>query len=266
MARGSGFLLRGVSRQAEQARGNPPRVAHPPPHALRIGTMSQPLNARLDDAGRRFYTWQGERYWSVTTLIDMGVPKYLVPWASKLVAETAYADVVKHGKRALALWEKAGRAHVAQLQADGGIVSLTPAKLAKTTPAEFALRWLKSTPDRVRDAAGDRGSKVHEQSEETVKGRADEPARLVIAGADGAAILAGFDDVTRPYMASFLAWVADFRPRFEATEFTVYNRTAGYAGTGDTLVWLPYFNGATEQRESLVLVDYKSGKNIYPEV
>lgn len=220
--------------------------------------MSAPLNAHLD-AGHRYYGWNGERFWSVTTLIDMGVPKYLVPWASKLVAETAHADVARHGKRALRVWEQAGRAELARIQAEGGLVSFTPAKIAKLTPADFALRWLKGTPDRVRDAAAARGSKVHEQSEEIVKARADEAARLVIAGADHAAILAGFDEVTRPYMASFLAWVRDFRPRFVATEATVYNRTAGYAGTLDAIVRRCF-------DQELVIVDYKTGREIYPEV
>lgn len=221
--------------------------------------MSAPLNAALDDAGRRYYTWNGERFWSVTTLIDMGVPKYLVPWASRLIAEMAYYDVARCGKRALGIWEKAGRHYVSMLQAQGGLTSIKPEKL---TPADFALRWLKSTPERTRDAAAARGSKVHEQSEEIVKVRADEAARLVIAGTDHAAILAGFDDATRPYMASFLAWVRDFRPRFEATEATVYNRAAGYAGTLDAIVRLDLgpAHGVP------MVVDYKTGREIYSEV
>jgi hypothetical protein len=223
--------------------------------------MSTPLNARLDDEGRRFYQWQGQKFWSVTTLIDMGVPKYLVPWASKLVAETAHADVAKHGKRALRVWEKAGRAHVAQLQAEGGLVSLTPAKLAKMTPAEFALRWLKSTPDRTRDAAAARGSKVHEITEDVVKAAANEAERLVIAGADRQTILARCTDETRPYVAGHLNWIDDFRPIWLMTEATVYNRTAGYAGTADDGFILP-----TVWPGEPVINDKKTGREIYAEV
>jgi hypothetical protein len=223
--------------------------------------MSAPLNARLDDSGRRYYTWNGERYWSVTTLIDMGVPKYLVPWASKLIAELAYADVAKHGKRALKVWEKAGRAEFARLQAEGGLVSYTPAKIAKLGPADYALRWLKGTSDRVRDAAADRGSKVHEITEDVVKAAANEAERLVIAGADRLTILARCGEETRPYVESHLNWIDDFRPLFLMTEATVYNRSAGWAGTLDDGFILP-----TIWPGEPVCNDKKTGREIYAEV
>lgn len=229
--------------------------------------MSSPVLARKDPDGNRFYEWIGtgsqlERFWSVTTLIDLGVPKYLVPWAVKLVAELAYGDVTelvgrsRRGARAIRIWEKRGRAYVAELQAQGQLRSIDATKL---TPEEFALRWLKGEPDRVRDAAAARGSAVHEASEEFVLEAVREAGSLLLEGRS----LPAYDDEIAPYMASFLRFLQDFRPRFAAAEATVFNRAQAYAGTLDALMWLRLEPGADEQ---LTVVDYKTGNKVYAEV
>lgn len=219
-----------------------------------------PAQAVTDpETGSRFYDWGGETFWSVTTIISGGVPKHLQNWAAKSVAELAYSDVTERGKRALRAWERSGRADLRDRQALGQLRSIKPDRL---TPRDFALRWLKGAPDRIRDAARDRGSDIHAASEDLVLAYAREAVQLIIAD--------DFDepswpDEIVPYMANgFLAWVRDFRPRFLASEFTIYHRAQKYAGTGDTVVdiVLPKY-GPRAQR---VLIDYKSGNRIYPEV
>lgn len=63
-----------------------------------------------------------------------------------------------------------------------------------------------------------------------------------------------------PYVHSFLAWVDDFAPDFVFNEAVVANPSVGYAGTLDAIVRLPH------NRERVVVVDWKTGKRVYPEV
>jgi hypothetical protein len=231
--------------------------------------VSSPLNARLDENGHRYYIWTArgivERFWSVTVLIDSGVPKYLVPWASKIIAELVIAAMSVNPRRwcrsIVREWAIAGREQFDQIQADGGLVSFTPAKVKKMTPADFALRWLKGAPDRIRDAAAARGSKVHELAEEAVKALAIEATQLVIDGVNRQTILARCTDETRPYVSSFLDFVRDHQPVFLMAEGTVYNRSAGYAGTLDAGFILPKV-----WPDEPVLGDYKTGNQVYAEV
>ncbi|HYI67114.1 MAG TPA: hypothetical protein VEW95_09340 [Candidatus Limnocylindrales bacterium] len=215
-----------------------------------------PAAARKDEGGNRFYEWTGrgptEQFYSVTTMIGMGVPKYgLPPWYARMAAELAYADVEQRGKRALKHWARQGALWVKQQRADG-------AKLARIdeSPQGLALRWLKGAAERARDAAADKGSAVHEASEDLVKELAREGARLYIAGD-----LPAFDERIDPHMASFIRWVNDFRPRFLSAEATVFNRTESYAGTCDAFLEIWY-----RGRWMRLAVDYKSGNRIYAEV
>ncbi len=64
------------------------------------------------------------------------------------------------------------------------------------------------------------------------------------------------DDETRPYWRNFENFLANEKPEFEASEFTVYNRTHRYAGTGDILARI----GGV-----LWLLDIKTGKWAYAE-
>lgn len=225
--------------------------------ATPLTVRRQPLGARLDEHGHRLYTWTGrgyvEEFYSVTTILGVAIPKYLVPWAAKLVAELAYADVEQHGKDALARWAEDGRAMLDAQRASG-----RPIKGADETPRGLALRWIKAEPERVRDAAGDRGTRIHEAAEDLVLAHAREATRLILEGQP----LPVWPDVIRPYMENaFVPWLRAYRPRFIATEATVYSRTHAYAGTGDTFLEIPV-SGHWRR----LCVDYKSGRRAYPDV
>lgn len=216
-----------------------------------------PATARQDAEGRRVYTWTGrgvvEEFYSVTTIIGLGIPKYGLPlWYGKLVAELAYDDVAKHGKRALRRWAKDGAELVKAARANG-------AKLERIdeTPRGLSLRHLKAEPERVRDEAGERGSAVHEAAEDLVLDFAREASRLILEGKP----LPEWPPRIKPYMDSFVMWLRAFRPRFLATEASGFHRGQVYAGTGDAFaeVWLG-------GRWVTLCIDYKSGKKAYPEV
>ena len=211
--------------------------------------MSGPRLARSDDDGRRFYTFGNppENFWSVTTLIGGGVPKFLHAHYAKMAAELAYESLLERGphSRPGAIVRRLaarGRAYIAERQAKGELTSI---KLAKLSDKELALRWIKGAADRHRDAAAERGIAVHDEAELLVLAHAREESRLILD-----------DDVVHPwpehlagYQQAFTAWLRDFKPTFRAAEATVFNRTQAYAGTLDAvaLVEIPDASGGTYQ-------------------
>lgn len=246
--------------------------------------MSHPFLARSDDAGDRFYLWKAEAFWSVTTLIGGGVPKYgIAPWYGKTVAELVANDILAHGSHARAhaavrRWSRLGRADVIARQAAGELKSI---KLAKLTDAELALRWLKGQPERLRDAAAVIGSDVHSEAEAQVLRLAKDLSGAIQRGDTDAIVdwpshLAG-------HARAFADFLEDWRPLYLATEATVFNRPQAYAGTLDAILqvgcgelvdalarvgdpipaWL-----AARHPEAMAtgILDYKAGRAVYDEV
>lgn len=60
-----------------------------------------------------------------------------------------------------------------------------------------------------------------------------------------------------PYVNSFRQFIEDYSPEFVETEATVFSRTHGYAGTADAFIIID---------GKLYVVDYKTGKSVWPEV
>ena len=233
--------------------------------------ISGPALAKTNEDGSRFYTFDGQQYWSVTTLINAGLPKFLHPWYAKRTADEALDFLEGHGRRQARTGIKAlatlGRAYVKAIQDDGGLVSIDAAKL---TDRDFAYRWLTSAAPRFRDQKGAEGSDIHAEAEDLI---------LVSIGklvADGviendrlylpSTVIPEYPSDIVSRMRSFTECVNDFRPRVLATEFSVFSHH-GYAGTGDT-IWEIFVvpPGELTPRWVTVLIDYKSGKGIYEEV
>jgi hypothetical protein len=222
--------------------------------------MSDPALARADEQARRFYQFNGETFWSVTTIISGGVPKYLGPHYAKLAAELAYDAIVERGpsSRATAIVRRLaarGRLDVLARQARGELKSID---LAKLSDREIALRWVKGAADRHRDAAAQKGTDVHAQAEELVLRHAREASRLSLAGAD----VQPWPVELEGYQRSFTSWIEDWQPEFIAAEATVFNRTQVWAGTLDTVIRLHLPDGTA----LVPVVDYKSGRSVYAEV
>jgi hypothetical protein len=162
-------------------------------------------------AGRFYTDKDGNKYWSVTTIIGGGVPKPALPrWASKSAAEWAVANLEE--------------------------ITMLP-------PGE-AIARIKEAPWKYAEARADIGTRVHEAIEAYVL---DKP-------------MPGWDADVAPYMAQFERFLVDWKPRFEASELSVFNRTEAYAGALDFIAHIPALG------PGLQIGDVKTGKGVYPEV
>jgi len=101
--------------------------------------------------------------------------------------------------------------------------------------------WLKGAPYRERERKADLGTLLHALAEAKALGRP----------------LPTISEDVAPLYAQYQRFMREWRPRFEMAEATVYNVAESYAGTLDAIMWLD---------GRLVLADYKSGADIYPEV
>jgi len=175
--------------------------------------------------GGRFYIWDRERYWSVTSIISGGLPKpALINWAKKFTAEYA----------------------VSHFQAFEQLVK---------DDEKGAIDWLKGAAFRERDRKGQIGSEVHDAAEAYALGKP----------------FPTWSKDAAPLMGQFETWLQAFRPAFIAVEAPVFSRSQRYAGTLDAIADFDLgpefaFNfGVTEDRPVRLLVDYKSGKAVYPD-
>ena len=198
-----------------------------------------------------------EYFFSVTTIIGSGVPKaFLPPHYAKMAADLALEAFDRPSSRSGAIlrrWARAGREWVEQQQAQGELRSV---KVAKLSDLELAARWLKGAADRHRDDAADRGSAVHAAAEDLVLDKAREATRLILAGER----LPDWPERIAARMASFVRFVDEWQPEYLAAEATVFNRAEAYAGTLDAAVLIPRLC------DEPVVLDYKAGNRIYPEV
>lgn len=207
--------------------------------------MSAPRHARnaTTTKGRTYqHPRTGETAWSVTTILDGGLPKKaVVGWAAREVAEFAVAnrrqlDAMLEGVRLQSTM-------TTEIGPRGGRKDVRTYDRVISDPDAVAgaVDWLRGSPYRSRERKADLGTAVHAFVEARILGTpAPEPPE------DAA-----------PHMAHFARFVDEWRPEFLAAETTVWNRTESYAGTLD---FVARIGGR------LLLVDTKTGKDVYPEV
>jgi hypothetical protein len=238
--------------------------------------IAGPALAFTSEEGQRTYTWRfpwpvfvpgppREEFYSVTTLMDAGLPKFLMTHYAKMSSELAFFDLLVHDRRQartmLREWAAAGRAWIREIQADGGLTSVDPPE--KMTDEEAILRWLKGAAPRHRDFAADRGSAVHAAAEDQTLKAIGELIQNDMApdGRLRIPTLPDYPDLIAPRMRSWQRWVNDFEPSFFYTEASVFSRM-GYAGTSDAGVTIRALG-----RQWRLCLDYKSSeKALYPEV
>lgn len=113
-------------------------------------------------------------------------------------------------------------------------------ELASLSTREARLALLKDGGKQYREAGRNKGSMVHTLIEQTLAGLAPEVPQDCRHNFNG-----------------WLAWLAEFVDHFEQVEATVWSHRFGYAGTVDAI--------ARFKDGRRVLVDYKTGKDVYAE-
>jgi len=197
--------------------------------------MSGPANSTTDNDGGRWYIHPvtGERFRSVTTALADIARFGLTDWAGRLAAEAAMERLEWLNRAALV----------------DDCNSTKTEDACGDCPA-CVMSWLANRHNDVREAAGDRGRKLHEAAEhETLFG-------------EGGMV----DDDVRPYLDGFRRWNAAWRPTFLASEMTVISRRWGYGGTLDGIVQLDDVTRLPRTFHHLVglplCADWKTGKHV----
>lgn len=198
-----------------------------------------PAQRHTNAGGRRFYVWgRGERYWSVTTILQALPKDALKFWAARTVAEFAY-DRSK-------TWFTMDRAE--------------------------AIDWLKREPLRFTGGRADLGTAIHAAAEAFVLKK---PLRGDFGDEERAAVghFLDFVDVLRPSFVLTEASVFHRRQKYAGTLDAIaeipYGLLLDLAGGNPHLIpWEP-----RDDRDFVrLLIDYKTGgdveggKGVYPEV
>lgn len=202
--------------------------------------MGNPRNATTQRGGSRFYTWgKGERYWSVTTILQALPKDALKFWAAKVVAEFAF--------------------------------DRQPTWM--TMSREEAVDWLKKEPLRFTGGRADFGSAIHEATESFVLGR---PMRQASFGDEERAAMAHFltfVDTLKPRYLMTEAGVYHRTHKYAGTLDAVaeipYGLLLELAHGNPALVpWEP-----RDDRDVVTLLldtktggDVAEGRGVYPEV
>jgi len=211
---------------------------------------AQPRNSRREGS-QRWYDWRGQRFYSVTTMLDVALRRHgLEKWNRNKVAEA----VIRNPELVALMLGKCE----------------SPDQCPKVTDlldlcekCGGTYRWLQDSPYAISSRAKEIGSAVHVAIDAHQLGHPAPPAALAI----------------RPRMAQWQRFVEEWDPVFELSEATVYNRSQSYAGTLDVIVRLPLSKitrevavavgwPIPEDRDWLrILADYKSSvRGIYPEI
>jgi hypothetical protein len=193
--------------------------------------MSAPRFADTQRDGSRWYVLNsGERFISVTTVLG-GITRYgLLDWAAKLAAETAMDSVDR----------LAAASDPCNSRGDDAC------GICRTC----VTAWVAGAHVRVRDAAGDRGTRLHEAT-----------AHYDLFGEGG-----HVDEDVRPLFDNYRTWIDHYRPEIVATDVTVVSRKWGYAGSLDKIIKFgdssPLPASLEHLRGANLVLDEKTGKHV----
>lgn len=187
------------------SRGGPrPKFGPPRPKPRIVRDEPRKVDVRLRDGG---YIIDGRSYPRVSDILDALPREWLLKWYVKQTAE-----------------------HAAKTQ-----------EWRKLTKVK-AIRELKSAPDRVRDQAAERGTRIHAAIAVALSGELERPEL-------------GSDE-ERQCVDRALKYIKAIGFRVEGIETVVWSDRGRYAGTCD--VW-----GRRRGSDERELLDWKSGSGVY---
>lgn len=194
---------------------------------------AKPGTRRQNHGNGHSYYLDGQKALGVTTILGDGMPKpALINWAAGAVGDFV-ADRLMVGAD--------GKVDASRLVADIKAISVEQRKAIGEWSPTRAAQILKTLPNRDRDAAGNKGTKVHGLAEQLINGEeVDVPEEL--AG----------------HVASYIDFLEQLDPDPIAVEGVVINRAKRYMGTFDLL--------ARIEGLGVALLDIKTSRSgIFPE-
>ena len=213
------------------------------------------------DSGRTYTDGEGNQYWSVTTILNQGIPKpALITWASAEASKSVIHHLAKPLEATRGLLEDAlhtishednpewedvcDRLEKSVKAYNDREIPLGMIASGVKTHVEKGRKVFSNAHRQIRDEAADAGSEAHRAIE------------LYILGEE----VPELSEKAQASFDNFLEFVKEYEPTWEASELTVYNKTHKYAGTLDFIADIPALG------EGLTLCDIKTGKGVYPEV
>ena len=242
-------------------------------------TMAVAKRVTTKNSGRYYVDADDQRYWSVTTILGDGIPKKaLTQWAGNESAKYVMQQLAKPLASIRIALERSGyddhidskyksptTADALALLSDMGYEDETykskhfytslASLIATANPGMQVMGYdqIRNASNRTRDKAGTAGSKAHDLIEHYI---------LTIAEGsswDWTVALGGAIEPVKQIIARFQDFEREWEPEWEATELTVFNATAGYAGSLDFIAHIPLLG------EGLTLGDFKTGRGVFPE-
>lgn len=196
--------------------------------------MAEPSFADTREDGNRWYVLNSEeRFLSVSTALGI-IATYGIPdWSARLTAEAAVERLDWLTK-------------CSEVDA----CNETKTEDACGSCKACAIYWLSTRHTEYRDAAGDRGTRLHEATE-----------HLELFGGGGTV-----DEDIAPMYGNYQKWFNHYKPEVVAAEMTVVSRKWGYAGTLDNILKFGDDSPLPEKLEHLrglnLVIDKKSGKHV----
>lgn len=194
---------------------------------------TKPPTRRQNHGNGHSYFLEGSKVLGVTTIIGQGMPKpALINWAAGAVGDFV-AD------RVVVLPD--GTVDASRLVADVKAIAIEQRKAMGEWSSTRAAAVLKSLPNRDRDLAANKGTRVHGFAEQLARGEeVDVPPEL-----DG-------------HVRSYVDFLEQLDPDVLAVEGVVINRAKRYMGTFDLL--------AQVDGLGMALLDVKTSRSgIFPE-
>ena len=106
----------------------------------------------------------------------------------------------------------------------------------------------------IKNAAGDKGSKVHSACEDILKGEVVKMDAKYVNNSTG--LMEELTVEEYECLMSLVAWLGEVNPVIISTEYNVFNDEIGYAGTVDLKCKID---------DKIYIVDFKTGQNVWPE-
>lgn len=209
-------------------------------------TPSEKIVIDYDDEKHK-YKVNGEPVPSVTQVLDATLPKPALTWWGFRVGLAAAVELIRDGQ--LPYGEVVGGHDEHQRIVDGAPTEAFQHIRGKGSSAkpktliEFLALENRLDPNKIRDAAADRGTGIHEA--------------LNVLGLGGTPDIDSMPESARPYCQALYAWWLDREPDVQLMEQPVASLRLGYAGRFDLLY--------RDEGGSLVLADLKTSKEVRPD-